>query len=119
MALKRLGPIGLVAMIVGLYAGWQAFPNGSQAFYVLSGGFITATMLMIWRDRGPYWGPACALGALLGALQSTCGVLFSSIADGLEFLCDKGTAKPVSALTLWLTCMVVAYYSIRRRPKWK
>lgn len=116
MALKRGSPIALVAMIVGLYAGWQAFPNGSRAFYVMSGAFIATTMLMIWHDRGPYWGPACSLGAVLGLLQSTCGMLFSDVADGRMFLCDKGTAKPVSAITLWLTLLVVAYYSTRRRP---
>lgn len=106
----------LVAMTVGLYAGWQAFDEGSRAFYVINGTFIAALMLMLWRDRGPYWGPACALGALLGLLQSTCGVLFSDVADGRQFICDKGTAKPVSAITLWLTLLVVAYYSTRRRP---
>lgn len=104
-------PAILLAELLALYTGWQAFADGPLAFYVSVGLWVAWRMFLIGRERGGDWWPVCLFGITLGLLQAGCGLAY--VGDGRSFVCDAGTGLPISSLVLAIAAGVVTYYARR------
>lgn len=102
-------PITFLLAVMLVFTGWQLFPNGPLAYYVLSALALMFTLIWIATRVGR----ECALVALYGALQSgmtaACGGMYASSMDGFHYLCDRGTGLPVSGITLTTGLLLAAW----------
>lgn len=101
-----------VLIIAVVFIGWQLFPDGPLAYYMLTGLLIGWLCLQIAAHKGGRWWAVYGLGAGVGFLATTCGGLYAIKADARAFLCDKGTGLPVS-LFIGLAAIAVAVYVLR------
>ena len=86
----------LLLSIVITFYGWQAFSDGPLAHYILEGMLLAVLLAKIALDNGRGWFAVCGFGALLGLLQSGCGVFYDW--RSTDFVCDSTTGRPVSLL---------------------
>lgn len=102
-----------LALMVFVAFGWQLFPDGPLANYVIT-GLLVAYLCARLAWGSALW-PAYAYGAVMGLLTAGCGGLYAAHADGYHFLCDKGTSLPVSLISGTLAILVAIYMMVRTR----
>jgi hypothetical protein len=102
-----------LAAIAFCTMGWQLFPDGPLANYIITAVFAAGLCMRVgWRSR--MW-PAYAFGALVSMMTAGCGGLYVLQADGYSMLCDKGTGLPVSMITGLLAVLVGIWILVREK----
>lgn len=104
----------LLLSIVITFYGWQAFNDGPLAHYIFEGLLLAVLLAKIALDNGREWFAVCGFGALLGLLQSGCGVFYDWGSAG--FVCDSTTGRPVS-LVVAIGAVFVGVSLIRMEKK--
>jgi hypothetical protein len=102
-----------LAILVFAAFGWQLFPDGPLANYVIT-GLLVAYLCSRLAWGSPLW-PAYGYGALMALLTAGCGGLYASKADGYHFLCDAGTSLPVSLISGVLAILAAVFMMTRKR----
>ena len=96
----RTSAVWLMAALVAGFCAFNAFKDGPLAFYISQA--LLGMFLMGWIARaGDKRIVVVALyGAFLYGSTAACGAMFSTKANGWQYLCDTGTGAPVNAITL-------------------
>ena len=107
-------PVHLLLAVVFVFTGWQLFPDGPLAYYILSALLGVVLLTLVGAALGGDWALVCAYGAIVYAMTAGCGSLFAASADGFHFLCDRGTGLPVSGFTLTLGILVLLWITRKK-----
>lgn len=104
---------GWFLAFVAVAMGWQAFEDGPLAHYITEAALCCALCIAAARGRGAQAWAVFGYGALTSGLTAGCGALYAARADGRHFLCDRGSAMPVSLLT-GLAGIAVAVFLLKK-----
>lgn len=103
-----------LAAFVFTNMGWQLFPDKPLAFYIINSLLVLA--LCIKQAAGSKIAVVFIYGAIMAAMTAGCGGMYAAQMDGYHFLCDKGTALPISLFS-GLGAIGVIVYLLQRKKK--
>ena len=103
---------GWFVAFVATFMGWQLFQDGPLAYYITAAVLTSALCIRSAWGRGVRAWAVFGYGAAMSGLTAGCGAMFATHADGVHFLCDRGSGLPVS-LVSGISGIAVAVYLMK------